>query len=185
VTSRGTSLALAYLGQAPGKQSWAAYVSVIRKPETLLTEGGTTVVSGKVRDVVLYGSNQLGPAVQGAGTIGGPLGTHVPFPPPFDDQTFGNDFLGVALAPDGTAWGSFTLDCGPTPDSPGCTANGGQTRGLVGRLVSVSAASERPPSAVPPAKQGGGLASTGLPVVVVTAGLVLLLAGVAVRRRVS
>lgn len=184
VTSRGSALALAYLGQAAGKESWSAWVGVVRHPQSLLTTGGTTVVSGKVRDVVLYGSNQLGPAVRGAGTIGGPLGTHVPFPPPFDDQTFGNDFLGVALGPDGTAWGSFTLDCGPTPDSPGCTANGGQTRGLVGRLVTVSAASEQPPAVVPPAKHGSGLAATGLPVGLAAVGLVLLVAA-GLRRRVS
>ena len=182
VTSRGSALALAYLGQKNGTESWAAYVSVVRHPQSLLTRGGTTVVSGKVRDVVLYGSNQLGPAVQGAGTIGGPLGTHVPFPPPFDDQTFGNDFLGVALGPDGTAWGSFTLDCGPTPESPGCTANGGQTRGLVGRLVTVSAAAVRRPSAVPPAKSGGGLAATGLPAGAVGLGLVVLVLAGMLRR---
>ena len=183
VTSRGSALALGYLGQAPGKQSWSAMVAVIRHPQSLLRSGGTTVVSGKVRDVVLYGSNELGPAVQGAGTIGGPLGTHVPFPPPFDDQTFGNDFLGVALGPDGTAWGSFTLDCGPTPSSPGCTSNGGQTRGLVGRLVAVSASSQRPPSVVPPRRQGSGLAATGLPVTLALVGLGLLAVAAGIRRR--
>ena len=71
----------------------------------------------------------------GAGTISGPGGTHLPFPPPFTIQLFGNDFIGAALGPDGTAYGSFTEDCGPSADSPGCLANGGQTRGLLGRLV--------------------------------------------------
>jgi hypothetical protein len=52
--------------------------------------------------------------------------------------------------------------------------------------VTVSAASERPPSVVPPAKHGsGGLAATGLPAGLAAIGLVLLLAAVRLRRRVS
>jgi hypothetical protein len=47
---------------------------------------------------------------------------------------FGNDFIGAAVAPDGTPWGSFTQDCGPSRESKGCVKQDGQTRGFAGHL---------------------------------------------------
>jgi hypothetical protein len=132
---RGHALALAYLApKADGR--YYGWVAKLPDPRTLLRGRTTAVVSGQVsRAPLLYGDGLVGPAPTGAGTIPGPGGTHLPFPPPFTIQLFGNDFIGAALGPDGTAYGSFTKDCGPTPDSPACLANGGQTRGLLGRLV--------------------------------------------------
>ena len=185
VSARGTSLGLAYLGSRHGDPAFYGYVALLRDPGTLAQGRGVTVQSGLVKKTpLLFGSNALGPAVLGAGTIGGPLGIHLPFPPPFTDQVFGNDFIGSAVGPDGTPWGSFTQDCGPSPEAPGCTANGGQTRGLVGRLVATPAtsAATAPVRATPRRPARGVLAATGgLPVA--AAGLVLLLAGVAAGRR--
>jgi hypothetical protein len=132
---RGHALALAYL--APRSDGlFYGFVAKVPDPRTLLRSRSTAVVSGQVaRRPLLYGKGLVGPAPTGAGTISGPGGTHLPFPPPFTIQLFGNDFIGAALGPDGTAYGSFTEDCGPSADSPGCLANGGQTRGLLGRLV--------------------------------------------------
>jgi hypothetical protein len=132
---RGSALALSYLApKADGR--YYAWVAKLPDPRTLLRGRSTAVVSGQVAKApVLYGDGLVGPSPTGAGTIPGPGGTHLPFPPPFTIQLFGNDFIGAAIGPDGTAYGSFTQDCGPTPDSPGCLANGGQTRGLLGRLV--------------------------------------------------
>jgi hypothetical protein len=135
VASRGTALALAYLAERGG--AYYAWVAKVPDPRTLLHVRRTVVLSGQVsRAPVLFGRGLVGPSPTGAGTIPGPAGTHLPFPPPFTIQLFGNDFIGAAIGPDGTAYGSFTQDCGPTPDSPGCLRNGGQTRGLLGRLVS-------------------------------------------------
>lgn len=85
-------------------------------PRTVLRTGTTTVLTGQVRKApLLYGDGQSGgPGITGAGTVPGPGGTHLPFPPPFTIQLFGNDFLGAALGPDGTPYGSFNADCGPT-----------------------------------------------------------------------
>ncbi len=177
VASRGKALSLAYLGARAGDPAFYGYVGLI--PDV---HSPATLVSGLVRTKpMLFGSNALGPAVSGAGTVHGPVGVEAPFPPPFTIQLFGNDFLGAAIGPDGTPWGSFTLDCGPTPQSPGCQANGGQTRGIVGRLVAASAVA---PAAVPvprPTSRNGGLAATGgLPLA--GAALALVLFAAATRR---
>jgi hypothetical protein len=135
VAARGHALALSYLGQHPGDGRYFGYVALLPDARTLL-HGGTTVLSGQVaKGPLLYGSGLVGPAPKGAGTIPVAPGVDAPFPPPFDIQLFGNDFIGVTIGPDGTPWGSFTQDCGPAPSAPACRANGGQTRGLVGRLV--------------------------------------------------
>ncbi|MGB8652854.1 MAG: sialidase family protein, partial [Mycobacteriales bacterium] len=137
IASRGTTIALAYLAHHPDDPRYYGYVAQVRDPRTVLRTHRTTVVTGQVRAApLLFGDSQSGgPGITGAGTVSGPGGTHLPFPPPFTIQLFGNDFLGAAIGPDGTPWGSFNADCGPTPDSPPCLANGGQTRGVVGRLV--------------------------------------------------
>ncbi len=133
---RGHAVALSYLAQHPGDSAFYGFVALLPDPRTLLRTGRTTVVSGQVvKRPLLFGSGPTGPAVQGAGTIPVAPGVDAPYPPPFDIQVFGNDFIGAAIAPDGTPWGSFTQDCGPSPSAPACRANGGQTRGVVGRLV--------------------------------------------------
>ncbi len=185
VSSRGTTLGLAYLGARAGDPAFYGYVGAIRDARTLLRTRGVTVASGAVRtEPMLFGSNQLGPAVSGAGTVHGPAGIEAPFPPPFTIQLFGNDFLGSAVGPDGTPWGSFTLDCGPAPGSPGCQANGGETRGIVGRLAAASAVRQvvAPTVAAASPSTGSLPATGGLPFV----GLLLAALGVtlpALRRR--
>jgi hypothetical protein len=77
----------------------------------------------------------FGDSVQGSGYLQGPGGTNVPYPPPFNNQMFGNDFIGAAIAPDGTPWGSFTQDCGTSPDDKGCQKQDDQTRGFAGHLA--------------------------------------------------
>lgn len=137
IASRGTALALSYVAHRPGDTRYFGFVAHLRDPRTVLRTGRATVLTGQVRKApLLYSDSPLGgPGVTGAGTIPGVAGLHLPFPPPFTIQLFGNDFIGAALAPDGTPYGSFNADCGPTPDAPACLANGGQTRGIVGRLV--------------------------------------------------
>ena len=176
ISSRGGDLALTYLGSRPNDPAFYGYVGIVRGVHGLATGKGATVASGLVRtQPMLFGSNQLGPAVMGAGTVHGPVGVEVPFPPPFGIQVFGNDFLGSAIGPDGSPWGSFTLDCGPTPQSPGCQANGGQTRGIVGRLV--AAAVTRPAVVPTPTRPKPATGGPGLPV---TGGLPLGAAGLLV-----
>jgi hypothetical protein len=75
---------------------------------------------------MLYGDN-----VQGSGDLDG---TPVPYPPPFNQQQFGNDFLGVAIAPDGSVWGSFNQDCGPSYDSAPCMKQHDHTAGFAASL---------------------------------------------------
>jgi hypothetical protein len=137
IASRGTTVGLAYVAHHPGDARYYGYVAQLRDPRTVLRTGRTTVVTGQVRrDPLLYGDSRSGgPGITGAGTVPGPGGSHLPFPPPFTIQLFGNDFIGAAVGPDGTPWGSFNADCGPSPDAPACLANGGQTRGVAGRLV--------------------------------------------------
>jgi hypothetical protein len=141
------------------------------------------LTSGQVNDPkrpLLFGDQ-----VQGGGTfqLPGPLNNQVPFPPPFDIQVFGNDFIGAAITPGGQPWGSFTQDCGPAPSSAGCVAQNGQTRGYAGHLEAAAAAPGRPvarPPAAGPAPQQ--LPRTGAPVVA-GFGLLLLAVALGVRRR--
>ena len=76
---------------------------------------------------LLYGDN-----VQGSGYLNGPGDTPIPIPPPFNQQQFGNDFIGAAVAPDGTAWASFTPGLRAVVRLPGCRKQNDQTRGYAG-----------------------------------------------------
>jgi hypothetical protein len=158
----GDQVAVAYLGHRSGA-TWDAWLTTTRGARAALSAGRRPVLtSGQLNDPgrpLLYGDS-----VQGAGTfqLPAPLGNQAPFPPPFDIQVFGNDFIGAAIEPDGTPWGSFTQDCGPTPDAPGCIAQKGQTRGFAGHLERAAAATGPRPVAPPPARPqlpttGGGL----------------------------
>lgn len=127
-------LAFAYLGHRKGQQTWDAYLTATHDLGAGLHAGpGPLFVSGRLNPAhrpLLYGSS-----VQGSGYLQGPGGTAVPFPPPFNNQMMGNDFIGATIAPDGTPWGSFTQDCGPSSDSAGCRRRHDQTRGFAGRLA--------------------------------------------------
>ena len=177
MAQQGDQVSVAYLGHKTGP-TWDGWITSARRVRAALAAGRRPVLtSGQVNDPkrpLLYGDN-----VQGAGTfqLPAPLGNQVPFPPPFDIQVFGNDFIGAAITPSGSAWGSFTQDCGPAPDSAGCVAQNGQTRGYAGHLE--VAAADAPPSVVAPpaaprpARQlpatGGGAPLLALAVLVVLA----------------
>ncbi|HEU5034530.1 MAG TPA: sialidase family protein [Mycobacteriales bacterium] len=126
-------LAIAYLGQRRGQSTWDGYVTATHDLSAALRPGpGPLLWSGRVNPSsrpLLYGSS-----VQGSGYLAGPGGTSLPFPPPFNNQSTGNDFIGAAIGPDGTPWGSFTQDCGPAPSAAGCQRQHDQTRGYVGHL---------------------------------------------------
>jgi hypothetical protein len=184
----GDQVAVAYLGHRTGP-TWDGWVTSATGVRAALAAGRKPVlVSGQVNDPkrpLLYGDN-----VQGAGTfqLPAPLGNTVPFPPPFDIQVFGNDFIGATITPGGSAWGSFTQDCGPAPDSPGCIAQKGQTRGYAGHLVLLNAAEEPdvviPSPAPPAAAPAAQLPATG-PTGVAALGALLLIAFFVVRRRLG
>jgi hypothetical protein len=126
-------VAFAYLGQRKGQTTWDGYVTVTRRVrQAVVAVGGPVFASARVNPAdrpLLYGDG-----VQGSGYFAGPGDTPVPIPPPFNQQLMGNDFIGAAIAPDGTAWGTFTQDCGPSYDSPGCRRQHDQTRGYAGRI---------------------------------------------------
>jgi hypothetical protein len=127
----------------------------------------------------------FGDQVQGGGTfqLPGPLNNQVPFPPPFDIQVFGNDFIGAVITPSGTPWGSFTQDCGPSPSSAGCVAQNGQTRGYAGHLEAAAAAAPRPVAAPPAAGPAPEqLPRTGAPLFA-GLGLLVIVLSLVVRRR--
>ena len=125
--------AFAYLGHRKGQATWDGYLTSTRDiVGGVRSHGGPVFVSGQVnpkKRPLLYGDS-----VQGSGYLQGPGDTPIPYPPPFNNQMFGNDFIGAAVAPDGTAWGSFTQDCGPSYDSAGCRKQHDQTRGYAGHL---------------------------------------------------
>ena len=184
------TLAVAYLGHTAGQATQDAYITGSRDLSAVLRGGRPILYSARVNErPILYGSG-----IQGSGYVTLPLGQRAPFPPPFGNQMFGNDFIGATIAPDGSAWGSFDQDCGPTADSPGCVAQADQTRGFAGRLVWVAGQGATPepapgplaPRPLPapavaalPATGGRPLALAGL-----LLGIAALLAGFG-RRRVT
>jgi hypothetical protein len=127
-------VAFAYLGHRAGQTTWDGYLTSSRRITTLARRPGAAVFfSARLNPAnrpLLYGDN-----VQGSGYWSGPGDTPLPYPPPFNQQMFGNDFIGAAFAPDGTAWGSFTQDCGPSYDSAGCRSQHDQTRGYAGYVA--------------------------------------------------
>lgn len=132
--SGDSNFAIAFLGHRKGQSTWDGYLTTGRD-----VLGGIRSSSGPV-----FYTGQLnrpghpllfGDSVQGSGYLQGPGGTNVPYPPPFNNQMFGNDFIGVAIAPDGTPWGSFTQDCGTSPDDKNCQKQQDQTRGFAGHLA--------------------------------------------------
>jgi hypothetical protein len=163
VTERGTGeLAFAYLGQKAGQATWDAYVTATRD---FSAPGGPVFWSAITNtQPLLYGDD-----VKGAGYIAlGQGQVEVPYPFPLGIQPLGvaagNDFMGVTIAPDDSVWGSFNQDCGPTPQSAGCTATHDQTRGFVGRLTwapAATAATVTPPARPAAAPSAGVRAARG------------------------
>ncbi|HVA60117.1 MAG TPA: sialidase family protein [Mycobacteriales bacterium] len=177
-------IAVAYLGQRPGQVTVDGYLT----ESTDVLARHPVFWAGMLNQPdhpLLYGSS-----IQGAGYLAGPGGTEVN-PAIFGAvsiQLFGNDFIGSALGPDGTPWASFDADCGATPQAAGCRADGDQTRGFAGRLVTFHSTSPpvAPPSGPEPGTGGTALPATGGPLAVPVLGLVLLsvlLAGGLLRRR--
>ena len=132
--SGNSDFAIAFLGQRHGQSSWDAYlVSGRNLVAGIRSANGPVIYAGQLNPPgrpLLYGDS-----VQGSGYLSAPGGVNVLFPPPFNNQMMGNDFIGAAIAPDGTPWGSFTQDCGPSPDSAGCRKQDDQTRGFAGNLT--------------------------------------------------
>src|SRR3954449_10716064 len=130
VSGRG-DVSFGYLGHRAGQSTWDGYVTSVRHVQLAIRAANSVVfLSARVNPAnrpLLYGDN-----VQGSGYFSGPGDTPIPIPPPFNQQQLGNDFIGAAVAPDGTAWASFTQDCGPSYDSPGCRKQNDQTRGYAG-----------------------------------------------------
>src|SRR3954465_12170245 len=129
--SGGGDVSFGYLGHRAGQSTWDGYVTSVRHVQQAIRAANSVVfLSARVNPAnrpLLYGDN-----VQGSGYFSGPGDTPIPIPPPFNQQQLGNDFIGAAVAPDGTAWASFTQDCGPSYDSPGCRKQNDQTRGYAG-----------------------------------------------------
>jgi hypothetical protein len=188
---QGDQVVVAYLGHRSGVTTWDGWITSTSGVAAALATGSVPrLVSGQVNPPsrpLLFGDE-----VQGGGTfqLPGPLGNQVPFPPPFDIQVFGNDFIGATITPAGEPWGSFTQDCGPSPSSAGCVAQKGQTRGWAGHLLAVSSSLVRPvaapPAAAPPASVAPGqLPATGGMPLLAALGLLLLAVVLAARRSAS
>ena len=133
-TARDSDFAIAFLGQRHGQSTWDGYLTQGRNVlHGIRTNGGPLFYSGQLNQPghpLLFGDS-----VQGSGYLQLPGGVNAPYPPPFNNQMFGNDFIGVAIAPDGTPWGSFTQDCGTSPDDASCKKQNDQTRGFAGHLA--------------------------------------------------
>ena len=187
MAQRHGDVAVAFLGHTAGQVTQDAYLTETRNLSVVLQGGRPIFYSARLNDrPILYGAS-----VQGSGYLTLPLGQRIPFPPPFGNQMFGNDFIGATIAPDGSAWGSFDQDCGPTADSPGCVAQSDQTRGFAGRLVwaaGTSATPAGPPPAATGSAPGTALPATGGEAGVAWAGLAAAVAGLGAiwwRRRLS
>ncbi|MDT7539409.1 MAG: repeat-like domain [Actinomycetota bacterium] len=180
---RGDQVAVAYLGHKAGAVTWDGWITTVRGAAAVLARGGSPrLTSGQVNDPkrpLLYGDQ-----VQGGGTfqLPGPLGNQVPFPPPFDIQAFGNDFIGAVITPSGQAWGSFTQDCGPSPQDPRCVAAQGHTNGYAGHLEAVAVSAPRPVVPTAPGPAPEQLPRTGATPWLAALGLLALVATAAVRR---
>src|SRR5436305_14096688 len=102
-------VAVAYLGHRAGQTPWDGYLTETLDAGSALTSGpGPVFFSGQVNSPsrpLLYGDG-----IQGSGYIGLPKDHNAPFPPPFNNQSTGNDFIGSTIAPNADAFGSFTQD---------------------------------------------------------------------------
>ncbi|MDX6286377.1 MAG: hypothetical protein QOG53_1862 [Frankiales bacterium] len=125
-------ISVAYLGHRTGETVWDGYVTATHAATSGLSGTGPVFWSGRINSPsrpLLFGDG-----VQGAGYITLGRNQQLDFPPPFSLRFAGNDFIGATMDFDGFPWGSFTQDCGPTPESAGCVATNDQTRGYAGYL---------------------------------------------------
>jgi hypothetical protein len=133
-TARDSDLAISVLGQRHGKSTWDGYLISARDVLAgVRSPAGPVFYVGQLNPSnrpLLYANS-----VEGSGYLQGPGGLNVPYPPPFNNQMFGNDFIGVTITPNGTPWASFTQDCGTSPDAAGCKQQDDQTRGFAGHLA--------------------------------------------------
>jgi hypothetical protein len=169
-------LVLTYLARRAGQQTWDGYVTETRNARAALSSGrGPLFWSAQVNPAnrpLLYGND-----IEGAGQIKTPTG-YRHFPTGLaTTQGLGDEFIGATIAPDGTPWGSFTEDCGPSPKAAGCMADGDQTRGYAGYLDFSAAAVPHPKRTRP------ALAPTGLTLGVPLLAILLTLASLATRPR--
>jgi hypothetical protein len=127
-------LLLAAVCRLRGMTVYNACVARVDNARSALRAGGaplmwSTIIPGAP---LLYGET-----IEGAGEIAlgeGEIAVPYPFPLGIDPLagffSGGNDFIGATFAPGGTGWASFNRDCGPNPQSAGCRATHGQTRGF-------------------------------------------------------
>ena len=133
-TAGNSDVAISVLGHGRGESTWNGYLISARDVLAgVQSSAGPVFYVGQLNPTnrpLLYGNS-----VEGSGYLQGPGGVNVPYPPPFNNQMFGNDFIGVTITPDGTPWASFTQDCGTSPDAAGCKMQDDQTRGFAGHLA--------------------------------------------------
>ena len=182
-------LGFAYLGQRSGQHTWDAYLTASAAGTHDLSMWWSGVADAQP---MLYGDT-----IQGAGHIAlgqGQIAVPYPFPLGIDavgPVVAGNDFIGATVGPDGTVWGSFNQDCGPSASTPGCVADQDQTRGVVARLATAAppglSASAKPSTgqvgAVRASNGAGGLAATGMSRAWPAVGLALGIPALALRMR--
>ena len=132
-TSGDSDLAISVLGHRHGQSTSDGFLIYARNLLAgIRSPKGPVLYVGQLNPPnrpLLYGDS-----VKGSGYLQGPGGVNVPYPPPFNNQMFGNDFIGVTITPNGTPWASFTQDCGTSPDDAGCKKQDDQTRGFAGYL---------------------------------------------------
>lgn len=169
---RPGELALALLDQQSGSSIYNA--DIVKTTDALAVgEAGHAPILVRARETkrpLLYTNH-----IAGAGYILGVGQINVPYPFPLGIQPVGpigagNDFIGVTIASDGTAWGSFNEDCGPTPTASGCVSTRDQTRGVVLALGTGLPSADQPTpgpiaqgprAASPPRVKPTELAATG------------------------
>jgi hypothetical protein len=140
VAERGLgNLAVTYVARRQGASTWDGYVSETNDALDALRAGGEPLFWSGVanREPLMYADT-----IRGAGNIAlgeGQLAAPYPSPLGIDPAgglfSAGNDFIGATIGPDGTPWGTFNQDCGPSPQAAGCRADGDQTRGFAARLA--------------------------------------------------
>ncbi|MEY2430544.1 MAG: hypothetical protein QOC92_269 [Acidimicrobiaceae bacterium] len=133
-------VAVAYLGQRDGQSTFDGYLTETRDAlDALQPDGHPKFWSAVMNDPAQ--PLMFGRTIKGAGFIdaGGVLQLPYLFPlgiqPITEDATAGFDFIGATIGPDGTPWAGFARDCGPAPDTPSCTEQNDQTRGVAARFA--------------------------------------------------
>src|SRR5690349_7668846 len=102
-TARDSDLAISVLGQRQGKSTWNGYLISARDVLAgVRSSAGPVFYVGQLNPSnrpLLYANS-----VEGSVYLQGPGGVNAPYPPPFNNQMFGNDFIGVTITPNRTPW---------------------------------------------------------------------------------